>query len=49
MFKYVAMIAGVLIMCVPDDASVLRFILQGGLGLILFGIGVALSIEESNH
>ncbi len=46
MFKYVAMIAGILTMCVPDDASVLRFVVQGGFGLALFGIGVVLAIEE---
>lgn len=46
MFKYAAMIAGILIMCVPDDASVLRFIGQGAIGLGLFITGVGLAIEE---
>lgn len=46
MFKYVAMIAGIVIMCVPEDAGVLRFILQGGFGLALFGLGVLVAIEE---
>lgn len=46
MFKYVAMIAGLLIMCVPEEASLLRFVLQGGFGLILFSLGTFLSMEE---
>lgn len=46
MFKYAAMIAGILIMCVPDDASVLRFIVQAGVGLGLFITGVVLALEE---
>jgi hypothetical protein len=48
MFKYVAMIAGLLIMCVPEEAGMLRFVLQGGFGLCLFGLGVLLSLEEAN-
>lgn len=47
MFKYAAMIAGVVIMCVPEDASALRFLLQGGFGLALFGLGVLVALEES--
>lgn len=46
MFKYVAMIAGLITMCVPEDASMLRFIIQGGLGLALFGLGVVLALDE---
>ena len=46
MFKYAAMIAGIVIMCVPEDASALRFLLQGGFGLALFGLGVLVAIEE---
>ena len=48
MFKYAAMIAGIIIMCVPEDAGTLRFILQGGLGLSLFGLGVLVALEEAN-
>lgn len=47
MFKYVAMIAGIVIMCVPEEAGLLRFILQGGFGLALFGLGVLAAIEEN--
>ena len=46
MFKYAAMLAGILIMCVPDDASVLRFIVQGAVGLGLFVAGVVVALEE---
>lgn len=46
MFKYVAMIAGLLIMCVPEEAGMLRFVLQGGFGLCLFGLGVLLALDE---
>jgi hypothetical protein len=45
--KYGLMLAGLLTMCVPDDAGFLRFALQGGLGLLMFIGGVALAIEES--
>jgi hypothetical protein len=40
MTKYVAMIAGILIMCVPEDASILRFVIQGSIGLALLCYGV---------
>lgn len=46
MFKYVAMIAGIIIMCVPEDAGLLRFVLQGGFGLALFGLGTLLALDE---
>lgn len=48
MFKYAAMIAGIIIMCVPEEAGFLRFALQGGFGLALFGLGTFLAIEEAN-
>jgi len=47
MFKYVAMIAGLVIMCVPEDAGLLRFVLQGGFGLALFGLGVLVALDEA--
>ena len=47
MFKYVAMIAGLVIMCVPEDAGLLRFVLQGGFGLGLFGLGVLVALDEA--
>jgi hypothetical protein len=46
MFKYVAMIAGLIIMCVPEDAGFLRFFLQGGFGLTVFGLGVLAALDE---
>lgn len=48
MFKYVAMIAGIIIMCVPEDAGLLRFALQGGFGLMLFGLGTLLALDEAH-
>ena len=48
MFKYVAMIAGLVIMCVPEDAGLLRFVLQGGFGLALFGLGVLVALDEAD-
>ncbi len=48
MFKYVAMIAGIIIMCVPEEAGMLRFVLQGGFGLCLFGLGVLLALDEAD-
>lgn len=49
MFPYITMIAGILIMCVPEEASGLRFFLQGGFGLCLFGLGVLLANEEDRR
>lgn len=46
MFKYVLMIAGIITMCVPEDAGFLRFALQGLAGLSIFGIGVLLCLDE---
>ena len=37
---YASMISGLLIMCVPDNVSATRFIVQAGIGLALFGYGV---------
>lgn len=37
--NYLLMIAGLLTMCVPEDAGFLRFALQGAAGLTLFLIG----------
>jgi hypothetical protein len=36
---YFLMFAGLITMCVPEDASFGRFALQAGFGLILFLIG----------
>ena len=46
MFKYVAMVAGILIMCVSEDASLTHFILQAGLGLVIFIGGAYAAINE---
>ena len=47
MAKYVAVIAGLMIMCVPDDAGILRFAIQGGIGLLIFMGGIGAMIESS--
>lgn len=46
---YFLMIAGILTMCVPEDAGLLRFALQGGFGLLMFisGVGIALEQKEA--
>lgn len=44
---YFLMIAGLLTMCVPDEAGLLRFFIQGGIGLLMFMLGVGVAIEES--
>lgn len=48
MFKYVAMIAGLIIMCVPEEAGMFRFILQGGFGLSIFLLGASASLNGSH-
>lgn len=44
---YFLIIAGLLTMCVPEDASLLRFAIQGGIGLLIFISGVAVALERS--
>lgn len=44
--KYFLMIAGILVMCVPDNASWLQFALQGAVGLALFITGVVLALDK---
>ena len=46
--NYGLMFGGILTMCVPEDASLMRFALQGIAGLIIFGLGIALSLEEKH-
>jgi membrane-bound ClpP family serine protease len=46
--KYLLMIVGILIICVPDDASFLQFALQGAIGLAMFITGVVLALDEKN-
>ena len=44
---YFLMIAGLLTMCVPEEAGLLRFAIQGGIGLLIFISGVAVALERS--
>lgn len=44
--KYLLMIVGILVLCIPDDASWLQFVLQGAIGLAMFITGVILTLEE---
>ena len=46
--NYGLMIVGILTMCVPEDASFLRFAVQGIAGLIIFCLGIALSLEDKH-
>ena len=47
--KYALMIAGILMMCVPEDANLMRFAMQGAFGLALFIRGVMLALEETER
>ena len=47
--KYALMIAGLIVMCVPEQAGFLRFALQGGFGLLMFIDGVVLALEEEKY
>jgi predicted Na+-dependent transporter len=44
--KYLLMIVGILVLCIPDDAGWLQFALQGAIGLAMFITGVILTLEE---
>ena len=44
--KYLLMIVGSLVLCIPDDASWLQFAVQGAIGLAMFITGVILTLEE---
>ena len=44
--KYLLMIVGILVLCIPDDAGWLQFVLQGAIGLGMFITGVILTLEE---
>ncbi len=46
MTKYVLIFGGILTMCVPDDASLVQFALQGALGLALFIAGMVMTLNE---
>ena len=49
MFKYVAIFVGILIMCVPEDASMLRFAFQGLIGLAIFTVGIISMLNEESN
>jgi hypothetical protein len=42
---YFLMFAGLIAMCVPEDASFGRFALQAGFGLLMFIVGTATLIN----
>lgn len=48
MVKYFAFFVGLMVMMVPDDASMLQFTLQGlaGLSLVLYGVAAMLWEQE---
>jgi len=49
MFKYAAMIIGLIVMCVPEDAGFLQFVIQAFIGFSIFMVGAIDAItEESN-
>ena len=48
MTKYVLIFTGIFIMCVPDDASLVQFALQGALGLALFITGIVLVLDDEH-
>jgi len=48
MTKYVLIFGGILTMCVPDDASLVQFALQGALGLALFITGIVLVLDDKH-
>ena len=47
MLKYVAICSGLLIMCVPEDASFLQFAVQGLVGLSIFIAGTVALIDSA--
>ena len=46
---YAFTIIGLLAMAVPDDVSITRLVIQGGLGLLLFTLGIGMLIERSEN
>lgn len=44
--NYVAVFIGLIVMCVPEDASMLRFAFQGLVGLSIFMVGIISLINE---
>jgi predicted Na+-dependent transporter len=48
MMKYFLIVAGILTMCVPDDAGWLQFVLQGVVGLAMFIAGISLMLQSQD-
>ncbi len=48
MMKYFLIVAGILTMCVPDDAGWLQFVLQGVAGLAMFIVGVGMMLDSQD-
>lgn len=48
MSKYAAMIIGLIVMCVPEDASFARFAFQAFIGLSIFMVGAISAITEQD-
>jgi hypothetical protein len=48
MVKYFLLIAGILVMCVPDNASWLQFAVQGAIGLAMFITSIVLILDKDN-
>ena len=46
--SYILMIVGLVTMCVPEEASLTRFIIQGGIGLGLFFLGANMTYEDDS-
>jgi predicted Na+-dependent transporter len=48
MMKYFLIVAGILTMCVPDNAGWLQFVLQGVVGLAMFIAGISLMLQSQD-
>ena len=44
--KYFLIIAGILTMCIPDNAGWLQFALQGVFGIAMFITGIVLVLDK---
>ncbi len=44
--KYLLIIAGILVLCIPDNAGWLQFALQGAIGLAMFITGIVLVLDK---
>jgi hypothetical protein len=48
MLKYLMIFGGIMLMCIPDDAGFLQFLIQGSIGLAVFITGILQLIDENN-